>query len=848
MIGLIILCACGLSYDAEKGAERVEPPIVHPEVWPATESPVPWDPEIERRIDDLLARMSVEEKVGQVIQGEIRHVTSADVKAYHLGSVLNGGGSHPGDEKRTDPGDWLALADAYWEASTDTSDGGVAIPIIWGADAVHGHTNVIGATVFPHNIGLGAARDPDLVRRIGEATAAEIAVTGLDWDFGPVVAVVRDDRWGRTYESYSEDPEIVRAFAAAFVEGLQGVAGTPGFLGERSVIGTAKHFLGDGGTAGGKDQGDNPASETELRDIHGAGYFSAIEAGVQTVMASFSSWHGQKMHGSSELLTDVLKGRMGFDGFVVGDWNAHGQVEGCTNDSCAAAFNAGVDMFMVPEDWKALWGNTVAQVISGEISIDRLDDAVRRILRVKIRAGLFERDKPSARTAAGDLELFGSPEHRALARKAVRESAVLLKNNGGLLPLPRDLRVLVAGDGADDIGKQCGGWTISWQGDKNENADFPGATSIWDGIRALVESGGGTAVLSEDGSFEKTPDVAIVVFGEDPYAEFQGDRDTLEYGFSRPGDVKLLRKLRAAGIPVVSVFLSGRPMWVNPELNASDAFVAAWLPGSEGAGVADVIFRAADGTVSYDFKGKLSFSWPRTAIQTPLNHGDKDYDPLFAFGFGLSYADRGDLPVLPEETGIGGPSSSRTVYFKGGPVPPWRLFVGDEVDWAVPAAGSRTTTRHSDNLVVTAVDRELQEDARSVHWSGDSEAVVYLRADESIDLTREANGGIALVFDVLVEKHPASSVLLGMACGEDCGGRVDVTDLLMASPAGEWRTVTVRLSCFAEAGVDLAHITTPFRITTDGELALRFADVRLESAAEGYADCPVSAAAASADE
>jgi len=838
LVGAIVMCGCGLSYAADENAGGLERPAVHPEVWPAIENPVPIDPEIEGRIDDLLARMSVEEKVGQIIQGEIRHVTPADVKAYHLGSVLNGGGSHPGNERRTDPGDWLALADAYWEASMDASDGGAAIPIIWGTDAVHGHTNVIGATVFPHNIGLGAARDPELVRRIGEATAAEIAVTGLDWDFGPVVAVVRDDRWGRTYESWSEDPGIVRAYAAEMTGGLQGVAGTPAFLDGRHVIATAKHFLGDGGTTGGKDQGDNLSSEAELRDIHGAGYFSAIEAGVQTVMASFSSWQGRKMHGDSELLTDVLKGRMCFDGFVVGDWNAHGQVGGCTNDSCAAAFNAGIDMFMAPEDWKALWENTLAHISSGEISMARLDDAVRRILRVKMRAGLFERGKPSGRPLAGDLELFGSTEHRAVASEAVRKSLVLLKNNGGLLPLQRDQRVLVAGDGADDISKQCGGWTISWQGDDNENADFPEATSIWDGILVAVESGGGTAVLSADGSFEQKPDVAIVVFGEDPYAEFQGDRDTLEYGYSRPGDVKLLKRLQAAGIPVVSIFLSGRPLWVNPEINASDAFVAAWLPGSEGGGVADVVFRSADGSIGLDFKGKLPFSWPRTALQTPLNIGDEDYEPLFGFGFGLTYADRWDLRELPEVTGIVGPSSSRTLYFRGGPVAPWKLFVGDSVDWAVPAAGSRTTTRHSDNLVVTAVDREVQEDARLAQWSGDEVAMVYLRADEAIDLTREANGGIALVFDVLVDEPPASSVMVGMICGDDCGGRVDVTGLLEELPVGEWQTVTIRLSCFADVGVGLAHITTPFLIATDGDFALRFADVRLESAAEGEVSCP----------
>jgi beta-glucosidase len=838
VIVAIGLFAVGIAMGADEDSSTSDSPVIHPDRWPALSNPVPADSAMETAIDELLARMTVEEKVGQVIQGEIRHVTPADVKAYHLGSVLNGGGSHPGNEKRTDPEDWRALADTYWEASMDTSDGGAAIPIIWGTDAVHGHTNVIGATVFPHNIGLGAARNPGLIRRIGEVTAAEIAVTGLDWDFGPVVAVVRDDRWGRTYESYSEDPGIVRAYAAEMVKGLQGVAGAPDFLDPRHVIATAKHFLGDGGTAGGKDQGDNLSSETELRDIHGAGYFSAIEAGVQTVMASFSSWQGRKIHGNSELLTDVLKGRMGFDGFVVGDWNAHGQVDGCSNDSCAAAFNAGVDLFMAPEDWKALWENTLAQVSSGEISMERLDDAVRRILRVKMRAGLFERGKPSSRPSAGDLELFGSPEHRALAREAVRESLVLLKNNGGLLPLRRDQRVLVAGDGADDIGKQCGGWTISWQGNDNENADFPEATSIWDGIREAVESGGGAAVLSVDGGFEKKPDVAIVVFGEDPYAEFQGDRDTLEYGYSRPGDVKLLKKLQMAGIPVVSIFLSGRPLWVNPELNTSDAFVAVWLPGSEGAGVADVIFRAADGSIAHDLRGKLSFSWPRTAIQTPLNYGDEGYDPLFGFGFGLRYGDRWDLRELPEATGIVGPSSSRTVYFKGGPVAPWKLFVGDGVDWAVPIAGSTTTTRHSDNLVITAVDRQMQADARLARWSGRGVAMVYLRADEAIDLTREANGGIALAFDVLVEEPPSSGVMLGMICGDECASRIVITALLNGLRVGEWHTVTVRLSCFADVGIDLAHVTTPFLIATDGELALRFADVRLESAAEGDVPCP----------
>jgi beta-glucosidase len=470
--------------------------------------------------------------------------------------------------------------------------------------------------------------------------------------------------------------------------------------------------------------------------------------------------------------------------------------------------------------------------------MERLDDAVRRILRVKLRTGLFERGRPSSRPLAGKIEYFGSAEHRAVARQAVRESLVLLKNNGGLLPLDRKQAVLVAGDGADNIGKQTGGWTISWQGNDNVNSDFPGATSIWDGIREVVESAGGTALLSEDGSFDSRPDVAIVVFGEDPYAEFQGDRDTLEYGFARPRDLALLERLGMAGVPVVSIFISGRPLWVNPELNASDAFVAAWLPGSEGAGIADVIFRAADGSIALDFRGRLSYSWPRTAVQTPLNRGDADYDPLFPYGFGLGYSDRWDLRELPEETGITGSAASRTVYFSGGPVAPWRLFLGDSVDWAVPAAGSRSTTRHSENLVVEVADRELQEDARTVRWAGQEFAQVFLRSTDAIDLTRESNGGIALVFDVLLEEAPSGAVTMAMECGDDCSGRLDVTERLTALPVGEWHTVTIRLSCFEAAGADMSHITTPFLIATDGTLALQCSEVRLESAAEGLADCP----------
>ena len=718
----------------------------------------------------------------------------------------------------------------------DTSDGGVAIPIIWGLDAVHGHNNVIGATLFPHNVGLGAANNPDLLRRIGEVTAAEVAITGQDWDFGPTVAVARDGRWGRAYESYSEDPEIVAAYAAAMVEGLQGKVGDAGFLGQNRVISTAKHFLGDGGTENGFDQGNTLATEEELREIHAAGYVTALGAGVQTVMASYNSWHGRKMHGYKELLTDVLKERMGFDGFVVGDWNGHGQIPGCSNVRCAQAINAGVDMFMVPKDWRELYENTLEQVKSGEIPRQRIDDAVRRILRVKMRAGLFERGKPSSRELGGKTELLGSAEHRAVARQGVRESLVLLKNNGGLLPLDPRANVLVAGDGADNIGKQCGGWTITWQGTGNSNDQFPGATSIWAGIRDAVEAAGGSAVLSPEGRFDRKPDVAIVVFGEDPYAEFQGDRGSVDY--RSPDDLELLQRLQAEGIPVVSVFITGRPLWVNPELNASDAFVVAWLPGTEGVGVADVLLRTPDGEIAHDFKGRLSFSWPRSVAQAVVNRGDADYDPLFPYGYGLGYGETDELGQLSEDAGHV-EVASRTVYFDGGPVAPWRLYVGDEANWQVAADNPITTTEGSENLVLSAVDRRVQEDARQARWSGEAEAGVYLASHDALDLSREANGEMAIAFDVLVEEPPAAAVEMRVHCGgDDCAGAIDITGLLTELPAGEWGTVAVRLRCFEDVGVDMRGVTVPFGLATAGAATLRISDVRLVSAGERYAFCP----------
>lgn len=637
----LTLAGCGSKHDPAPTA-AADPARVE---WPRVHAAALDDPAIEARIGELLKQMTLEQKVGQMLQPDIRYVTPADVRKYRLGSVLNGGGAFPGGNKRAKAADWVALADAFYEASMSV-EGGPAVPIIWGTDAVHGHNNVFGATLFPHNIALGATRNADLVERIGAITAREVAVTGIDWTFAPTLAVVRDDRWGRTYESYSEDPEIVREFAGRMVRGLQGAAGARNFLDGERVLATAKHYIGDGGTERGVDRGDNLSSEAQLLAIHGQGYLTALQEGAQTVMASYNSWRGWKVHGQKYLITDVLKGELGFDGLVVSDWDGVDEVQGCAMARCAQAVNAGIDLFMAPTAWQPFIENTLEQVRDGDIPEARIDDAVTRILRVKLRAGVFEKGKPSSRPLANKRELIGAPEHRTIARQAVRESIVLLKNEG-VLPLRPDLKVLVAGDAADNIGKQSGGWTLTWQGTENTNADFPGATSIYAGIRDVVNSSGGSATLSVDGAYTARPDVAIVVFGEDPYAEWYGDLKSIDYQGEAGRDAALLKRLKDAEIPVVAVFLSGRPLYVTPELDLSDAFVAAWLPGSEGAGIADVLFRNQAGAVRHDFVGKLSFSWPRDAGQTSVNRNDPQYNPLFAYGYGLTYAQTGASRAAP---------------------------------------------------------------------------------------------------------------------------------------------------------------------------------------------------------
>ncbi len=828
----------GLAHaDAARQVARFDT-TVHPALWPKVRWPLARDAALEQRVQTLLWKMSLRDKVGQVIQADIGSVTPDDVRKYRLGSILAGGNSKPGGARLAGPAKWLALSDAYYRASMDTSHGGVAIPVLFGVDAVHGDNDVLGSTIFPQNSAMGATRDPELVREIGAATAQEARAAGINWTFAPTITVPRDDRWGRTYEGYSESPKVVASYAGAAVEGLQGKPGTPQFLDASHVIATAKHFLGDGSTRNGKDQGDAEISEKTLRDVANAGYPPAIAAGVQTVMASFSSWNGVKMTGNKALLTDVLKDRMDFQGFVVGDWNGHGQIPGCSNVDCPQAINAGLDMYMAPDSWRGLYEHTLAEVKSGVIPMARLDDAVARILRVKFRLGLFDQGAPSAQPLGGKFNLIGSAAHRALARRAVRESLVLLKNEHHLLPLDPKQHILVAGDGANSIPKQSGGWTLTWQGTGTTNADFPHGESIWSGIDAQVKAAGGSAELSVDGKYTHKPDVAIVVYGENPYAEFQGDVPTLAFAPGDPTDLDLIRRLRAQGIPVVSVFLSGRPLWVNPEINASNAFVAAWLPGSEGAGVADVLLRNASGKVQYDFHGKLAYSWPRTAVQTPLNVGQKDYHPQFAFGYGLTYEDNGDLGKLSEVSGLPANVAAPGVYLqRGKPAGGLALTLsgasGSPVDvTAMPAATP------DGSLKVAAEDYQRQEDARRLAWSGTGAATFALHAIKPLNLDRQTNGDVQLVATIKIGALAPGRVTLGMDCGRTCGASVPVDATLATLPKGQWLRVGMSLKCFHDAGANMARIDVPFRLETAARDTISITHVALGTNADHVLPCP----------
>ncbi|WP_233548313.1 glycoside hydrolase family 3 protein [Aurantiacibacter zhengii] len=797
--------------------------VADPAIWPEYDYPVTVPAQDAAMIAGLLSRMTLEEKIGQLVQADLCCVTPEDVRRYNLGSILVGGNSGPDGNDLAPAPDWLAAADAFYAESVDTSDGGVGVPIIWGTDAVHGHSNIIGATIFPHNIGLGAARDVGLIERIGAATAREIRVTGQEWTFAPTVAVPQDFRWGRSYEGYSSNPELVASYVGAMVRGLQGPPNNQDLLSGPYVIASTKHFLADGGTDGGVDQGDSSISEVDLRDIHGLPYGPAIAEGVATVMVSFSSWQGVKMTGNRSLVTDVLKDRFDFGGFVVSDWNAHGQVAGCTNESCPQALMAGIDMYMAPDTWRDIYDDLLERARGGEIPMERIDEAVTRILEVKARLGLFEAGAPSTRPLAGDYDLLGAAEHRAIAREAVRKSLVLLRNDGPL-PLASGSRLLVAGDGADDIARQSGGWTLSWQGTGIDNSHFPGATSIWSALDAAMEEGGGTAELSPDGSFTTRPDAAVVVFGERPYAEFQGDRATLALDAELTGPYETMRNLQSQGIPVIALMITGRPLYVNPALNTADAFVVAWLPGSEGGGVADVLVGDAEGAPRYDFSGKLPAAWPLTP--------DMEDGALFDYGYGLTYSSPArtwqELPLSDTASA----SDSRVWFADGLPAAAWSLHVTDP---SVPTSQIRITTVPATALdgrvSVTAVNHVVQEGARRFDIaSGD--AAMSLSTFNPIDITREANADILLLFTLKVDEAPESAAIaMGAASGEMVENAVEL-------PAtGQFVRYGLPLRCLRDKGLDMTSVQAPFVLETEGGGDVSLAEVRLGMDAERVLPC-----------
>ncbi|HWW56664.1 MAG TPA: glycoside hydrolase family 3 N-terminal domain-containing protein [Sphingopyxis sp.] len=795
---------------------------VHPELWPAAKSPAAIsDPKTEARIDALIKKMTIEQKVGQLVQADISTITPKDLETYPLGSILAGGNSGPNGNERSRAADWAKLVGDFRAVSLRPQANGVAIPIIFGVDAVHGHNNIPGATLFPHNIGLGAARDPELIQRIGAVTAAEIAGSGIEWTFAPTLAVPQDLRWGRSYEGYASDPKLIAEYAKAMVLGLQGPLAAGKTVGAQHVAATAKHFLADGGTFEGKDQGDAKVGEKELIAKHAMGYPAAIDAGALTVMASFSSWQGVKHHGNKGLLTDALKQKMGFAGFVVGDWNGHGQVAGCSVTDCAQSINAGLDMFMAPDSWKGLYETTLKHAKDGTISALRLDDAVRRILRVKYKLGLFV----EGHVNRGNFAAVGASDHLAVAREAVSKSLVLLKNNGNILPVKPGAKVLVAGPGADNMAMQSGGWTISWQGTDVVRSDFPNGQTIWEALNKAVGDAGGKATLSANGSFTEKPDVAIVVFGEAPYAEFQGDVATLDYQPSDATDLATLKALKAAGIPVVALFLSGRPMFTNPEINAADAFVAGWLPGSQAAGVADVLVAGKDGKTRRAFTGALPFAWPADA-RSPVEK------PQFAVGYGLKYGETRQVPQLSEELGVDITAALNVEnFFSGGRArAPWVLSITD-------AGGKRPVesppiASPGGMIAVRSVDVRAQEDGKSFTWTGP--ATLELTGPYA-DLSRQLNNSFALRVDWRIDAIGSAPVSLALG-----GKAFDVSAAVKAAPKGQVSTIKVPLRCFADAGANLRQVDYAVSIAGDKGFAATLLNTNVEAVGENL-PCPPAA-------
>ncbi|GEM79123.1 glycoside hydrolase family 3 protein [Vibrio superstes] len=833
--------------------------------WPKIDSAIAQDLDMEAIIADIVSQMTLEEKIGQMVQPNLRGVTPAQAKEYKLGSILNGGGAWPNENKYSSAQEWAAKADEFWFAVEDAfADRPFRIPFMWATDAVHGHNNAFSATVFPHNIGLGCTRDPDLIERIGEITAIEVAATGLDWTFAPTVATPRDLRWGRVYEGYSEDPEITFAYAGRMVKGLQGNAEE--LKSDSKVISNVKHWVGDGGTQCGVDRGINDYSEDLLRNIHAMGYFSGLEAGAQVVMSSFNTWdnptnydhapevgeqYNYKIHGSKYLLTDVLKSKMGFDGLVVTDWHGHSEVSKCTDTNATYAINAGNDVLMVPESehWMALYHQTVRDVNNGTIPMSRIDDAVMRILRVKMRAGLWNKSQPSKRLLAGKQALLGAQEHREVAREAVRKSLVLLKNKQQLLPLKRSQKVLLTGSAADDLNKQSGGWNLTWQGDENQLSDFPGATTL----RMALETELGPEMVEFDPNLDgdlAKHDVAIVAFGEDPYAEMMGDIkewQSLEFATLKRkyrADCQLIEKLHQAGVKVISVFYSGRPLYLNREISQSDAFVAAFLPGSEGMGLVDVLLRNEEGEVNHDFQGKLSFSWPnhRNSARVsrlaphipnyvvPTNEQDPEgeHKPLFAYGYGLNYTDcvqennLDDLTLDALASDTVNQQQSMHIYGVRSTIGDFQLktsLLGEDNGFEI----SRNNPVQFDWLATRPYNYQQQQDAMAISFQGRSAGVYVEATNGAVEPISQFFDKGTLNFEIKVSRLPTEPVLISVQYGNsELYGQVDINNQLVNT--NEFIEIKIPANKFNVNGITI--VDKLFIISTNGEFEAVIANIR----------------------
>ena len=744
-------------------------------------------------IQSIINKMTLEQKVGQIIMPDIDEVTPNEAKKYQLGTFLNGGGKFPNKNKNSSVDDWKKLSKEFYDASPIVD--GRVIPILWGTDAVHGHNNVIGATIFPHNIGLGSTMNPDLVKRIGEVVAKEVLSTGIPWTFAPTIAVPQNDLWGRTYEGYSEDPELVSELGKSMILGLQGEGAE--FLDNNHVLATAKHFLGDGGTEFGIDQGNTILEEENLKNIHGKPYFAAINSCIQTVMASFNSWNGQKVHGSEYLLKSVLRDQMGFKGLVVGDWNGHGQVPGCSKENCPESFNAGVDIFMAPDEWKPLYKNTLRQVKQGIISEERLNEAVKNILAVKYLLGMFNGRKPHEYPH----NYIGISEHRKVARQAVRESIVLLKNNNNVLPIKANKHILVIGEAAN----------------KNK------------------------------------PDLVIFVYGEDPYAEGDGDRNTLFYQNYDRKFKKYMKNIYDQEISTVSLFISGRPLIVNEELNLSDAFVQLWLPGSAIEGMTDVIFTNAKNQIIYDFKGKLSYSWPKTASQFVLNFGDKNYNPLFEYKYGLTYKDNIFIGSIDIEDAL--PKPSEITLFMGSAYPSYRevisYFDNSKNEQTYEGISSDIFEHLKSGITISKFDFKKQDDAKKIDFGNQKSYKSWeIASGANEDLSYMNQGSIELI----IRPHQIASEELKFSIGcsktseeiktsgsDICYKSFDLSNILKDNKGNEWQVIDLPLICLDDANFNISSITSRANLGTEGDWIVDIHSVKYINN-KGYTACKLNSA------